>query len=77
VSWRSTVRDVRASTWKQALEAAHGNITHAAEALKIHRTHGAKLTKQYGLTGYALELRLGAGVPATGRPPNRARKKEA
>ena len=70
MTWRSTVSEVRESTWRAALEEAHGCITHAAYTIGIHRSHGMRLTKEYELTEYARLLRLDHGLPATGRPKN-------
>lgn len=61
-------REVRQSTWVQALDQAHGSITRAAKAIGISRVHGARLTKAYGLTDYARELRRASGLPLVGRP---------
>lgn len=57
----SLFNETRESTWRKALENAHGNITHAAEAIGIHRVQASRLTKQLGLAGFAKELRIDFG----------------
>jgi transcriptional regulator with GAF, ATPase, and Fis domain len=63
-----SVGRVRAQALRAALEAANGNITHAAVALKVNRVHVAKLVKRLDLTEFAAGLRVKSGGAARGRP---------
>jgi hypothetical protein len=54
--------------FKETLVCTGGNISHAAKALNISKPYAMILTKRFGLTEYARELRAKNGFPATGRP---------
>jgi hypothetical protein len=54
--------------FREAIDAARGNITHAAILLKISKTHAMRLTIIHAMREHARALRLAAGAPATGRP---------
>ena len=60
--------------WKAALEAAEGNVTHAAVAFwpgeerKKARNRGNKLSQDLELAEYAASLRLAATGKKIGRP---------
>lgn len=57
---------------REAIEQAGGNITEAARALKISKTHGMRLTRRLGLNDWARDLRRQSTGRPTGRPPVRA-----
>lgn len=67
-AWRENADAVRLETFKDALTAANGNITEAAELVHVHRSHAMRLMKRFGLTEYATELRLKSGRGRRGRP---------
>ena len=56
--------------WMAALEAADGNVTRAAGAMvpPITRDRGNRLTRKFGLVGYARELRAAVLKNPQGRP---------
>jgi hypothetical protein len=53
--------------WRDALEAADGNETQAAEALGIPRDAGHSMTRRFKLTAWARELRAKKTGHARGR----------
>jgi hypothetical protein len=53
---------------KETLMRTGGNITRAARILKISKPYAMILTKRFGMTEFARELRAKNGFPATGRP---------
>lgn len=74
--WDVARREVQLTTWRAALLAAHGNITHAADAVGIAYSHAKQLNRKYGLTQFAEGLRLQHGGVRTvdGRVTGRPRK---
>lgn len=79
--WDVASDEIKLTTWRAALVAAKGNITHAAAAVGINRSHATRLMTRYGLHEYAAQLRLAVGYArvvdgkskglVTGRPPRR------
>lgn len=67
--------EMRLEAWKAALVAANGNITGAAKAVGIARSHAMRLNERFALTEFAAGLRLARGAvrtvdgKVTGRPP--------
>jgi transcriptional regulator with GAF, ATPase, and Fis domain len=51
-----------------ALRAANGNLTVAARGLAVTREHLTRLVAKLALRDLALNLRVAAGQPQTGRP---------
>ena len=66
-AWTVASRAVREQKIRKALEQAQGNVTHAAEALQLARSHFRYLLKQHHLVDFATELRRANGS-AFGRP---------
>lgn len=75
--WDVASDEIKLTTWRAALLACKGNITHAAAQLGINRSHATRLMNKYGLHEYAAQLRLADGFArgnqgrVTGRPPSR------
>ncbi len=62
------VDKARRNRWTRALQRTHGNIARAARALSWSVRYGRRLTREFGLTAWARELRIARGNAATGRP---------
>lgn len=54
--------------WKEALVRHLGNIAHASLEFGFGRQRGAVVTKRYGLSEFARQLRVANGQPPCGRP---------
>ena len=59
---------VTAEEFATALGKSAGNVTHAAKLLSISRVHAIRLSRKFALRDMARNLRLDAGMSATGRP---------
>ena len=59
---------VKAEVWRETLEDAAGNITHAALLFGITKRQAMYLTREHGLNDYAAELRVSSGQGRKGRP---------
>ena len=67
--WDELGAEVQCAFWREKLEAANGNITHAGAILGVTKAQAMRLTRMHALNGYAAELRVKAGAKATtGRP---------
>lgn len=55
--WDIASDEVQVATFRDALFAARGNITIAAENLHMARCHATRLVKKFDLRGFAFELR--------------------
>ena len=66
--WPSAVLAFKEAQWRAALEQSRGNITCAGAAIGISKKSAQRLTRQFGLTAFARELRVASGANATGRP---------
>lgn len=68
VAWNEVGREVQLAQWREALEAAGGNITAAARTMGFNPRHARRLTKEHELGVFAAELRQRAGNKRVGRP---------
>jgi hypothetical protein len=68
VVWDEVGAEVQLAQWREALEAACGNISRAGKAMGFSPRHAFRITKRHELNGYAKELRVKATGRATGRP---------
>lgn len=68
VTWGETGAEIQLALWREKLEAADGNISHAASKMGFSPRHGFRLTKEHGLNEYAAELRRKKTGRSTGRP---------
>ena len=66
--WPSAVLAFKEANWRAALEQSRGNITRAGAAIGISKKSAQRLTRQFGLTAFARELRVASGMPGAGRP---------
>jgi DNA-binding NtrC family response regulator len=77
-AYRKATQGARDAAAKEAikhyLRGSRGNITHAAEAIGMHRSHLSRLVVKYELSDFAADLRLDAGGTRLGAPP-RTRKR--
>lgn len=64
--------EMRAATWRAALERHAGNITHASTEFGFSKQRGHTLTRRHGLVEDARRLRKAVGQASTGRPRRRA-----
>lgn len=68
--------------WRAALEASCGNVSAAAASLRasgdaaMTRDRGNRLTRRFGLVGWAAELRKKATGHARGRQDRKSRQRE-
>jgi hypothetical protein len=53
---------------KNAIADARGNLTRAALALRISKSHMMAVAQRYKLNVYARKVRKAFGQPSTGRP---------
>ncbi len=65
-AWRASTDEFRVETMKDALTAANGNNTEAAELVHVHRSHAMRLVKKFELVEYARRLRVKGGVSSSG-----------
>lgn len=54
--------------WQKTLVRHCGNIAHASLEFGFSRQRGTVVTKRYGLSEFAENLRVNSGQPARGRP---------
>lgn len=57
VAASQTHDEVQLASWREALEAQHGNISRAADVIGVSRSHAMRLMKKYALTEFAAKLR--------------------
>lgn len=60
--------------WEKALVRHQGNIAHASLEFGFGRQRGAVVTKRYGLSEFARQLRVASGQPPCGRPRTSVKK---
>jgi transcriptional regulator of acetoin/glycerol metabolism len=74
VSWNDVGREVQLAQWREAIEAAKGNITEAGRSMGFSRSYAFRLTRDHELNEYARELRKKSTGRTMGRPWKKIRR---
>lgn len=61
-SWVAASKEVQLAAFRKALTDQKGNVTRAATAIGVHRSHAMRLLKEFGLVKFAAELRVKSGA---------------